>query len=147
MFFRGKYEFLSNFYPCHVTMVMGDGKEHTFQCSEAAFQAFKTNDTDTIIRFEECSGRQAKSLGRRIPMAYTREGWEHVKEQRMDDVLHAKFSQNPELVPLLTSIDGEIAEDNTWRDTEWGRYNGKGRNKLGVLLMSLRDEYRSKEQV
>ncbi len=36
-----------------------------------------------------------------------------------------------------------LIEGNTWRDTFWGIYEGKGENNLGKLLMKIREELRN----
>ena len=40
---------------------------------------------------------------------------------------------------LLETGDEELVEGNTWSDTTWGVCNGVGENKLGRLLMIVRD--------
>ena len=58
-------------------------------------------------------------------------------------VLHLKFRQHPELGNLLIATgDAELIEGNIWRDTYWGVCNGVGKNRLGELLMQLRNELR-----
>jgi predicted NAD-dependent protein-ADP-ribosyltransferase YbiA (DUF1768 family) len=59
----------------------------------------------------------------------------------MYDVVSAKFANNRVLRDsLLATGTQEIVEGNTWGDTFWGQVNGKGQNKLGKLLMKIRDE-------
>lgn len=36
--------------------------------------------------------------------------------------------------------EGEIVEENSWRDTYWGVCKGVGENHLGKILMKIRDE-------
>jgi ribA/ribD-fused uncharacterized protein len=70
--------------------------------------------------------------------------WANIKFDRMRRVLHAKFSQHPDLAKLLIETKsarlveaGRVA--NAVNKT-WGEVNGKGRNMLGKLLMEVRDE-------
>ena len=88
--------------------------------------------------FTGFDGKIAKTWGRRVPL---REDWNEVRIPIMEEIVRAKFLQNPELVPQLTSIKGYIQEDNSWHDTFWGVCNGIGENKLGIILMKIRDEF------
>lgn len=44
---------------------------------------------------------------------------------------------------LAETGDVDLVEGNTWGDTFWGVYNGRGENWLGVLLMLTREELRA----
>ena len=66
---------------------------------------------------------------------------EEVKDQIMYEIVLNKFSQNEELrEKLIATGDEYLAEGNTWHDTYWGVCNGKGKNKLGKILMQVREE-------
>lgn len=132
--FRGKYDFLSNFYLCTVKY---DGL--TFTNAEAAFQSAKVTDMDSRKQFCNLPPAQAKRLGRTVQL---RKDWENVKDQVMYDVLRAKFSNKKLCLLLLCTGDKELVEGNWWDDTYWGVFSGKGENKLGNLLMQLREELR-----
>jgi predicted NAD-dependent protein-ADP-ribosyltransferase YbiA (DUF1768 family) len=61
----------------------------------------------------------------------------------MLSALRIKF-KNPELrAMLLTTGDEELIEGNWWRDTYWGVCEGIGQNKLGKLLMQVREEIKN----
>ena len=47
---------------------------------------------------------------------------------------------------LLDTGDRELIEGNTWGDRFWGVCRGEGENKLGRILMRVRDELRAAEQ-
>ena len=132
--FRDEYFFLSNFYP-HELYFHG----MTFHNSEAAFQAMKTQDIAEQLQFTLLTPQEAKRLGRRINL---RPDWEQVKDGIMKAVLRAKFSDLELRNRLLATGDVELVEGNTHGDTYWGVCNGVGRNRLGRLLMELREEYR-----
>ena len=70
-----------------------------------------------------------------------RADWELMKEHFMRIALRAKFAQHPELrEALLDSGDATLIE-HTENDSYWGDGGtGKGKNRLGVLLMELRAE-------
>lgn len=133
--FRGKYRFLSNFYPAQVTL---DGL--TYKSSEAAYQALKCAAVQERERFTALEPLEAKNLGAWV---YPREDWDEVRVSEMARVLHDKFTQNPQLGRWLVSAAGcVLAEGNTWNDRFWGvnLYTGEGENNLGKLLMALREE-------
>jgi ribA/ribD-fused uncharacterized protein len=68
-----------------------------------------------------------------------REDWELVKEEIMLKALLAKFNQNPVLLDLLKSTGTAILKEKSPWDSYWGtgRY-GKGKNRMGILLMMTR---------
>lgn len=132
--FRGEFYFLSNFYEAPVTF---DGL--TYRNNEAAFQAQKTVPTERK-QFCGMSPSEAKYLGRSVSL---RTDWEAVKEDLMYQICLAKFTQNKGLgAKLLATGDATLIEGNNWRDREWGVVNGQGKNKLGLILMRVRDELR-----
>ena len=105
--FRGKYFFLSNFYPAPV-----EYQGYRFENNEAAFQAAK--GPERMRDFCGLNPQSAKRLGRRIEL---RSDWEEVKFDVMYQVCRAKFLQNPELAKMLIETgDAELVEGNTWGD-------------------------------
>ena len=132
--FDGEYAFLSNFYPSFIT----DEDYITYPTVEHYFQAMKTLDTG--VRFYiaiQATPGQAKRLGRRLDL---RPDWEFIKDSIMEEALRMKFS-NPKLrKALLNTGDEYLEEGNTWGDQYWGVCNGVGKNKLGKLLMKIRQE-------
>jgi len=129
MEFRGKYWFLSNFYPCKVSF---GGME--FACVEAGFQAMKCANKEDRKLFVGINGAEAKKLGRKVKM---RADWEKVKDDVMFALVSQKF-ENPTLKAKLKAIEGDIVENNDWNDTYWGVCRGRGLNKLGKILMEVR---------
>lgn len=137
--FDKEYAFLSNFYPSPIT----DGNL-IFPTVEHMFQAAKTLN---IKEYEEIAAADtpghAKRLGRKVTL---REDWEKVKDDMMYQALWLKFSI-PELrEKLLATGDEELVEGTTWHDNEWGNCtcekcaNIVGKNKLGKMLMKIREE-------
>lgn len=130
--FDGNYSFLSNFYECEVWF---DGL--CYKNSEAAFQSAKTKDKKLRKVFTELNPSNAKYLGRHIEL---RDDWEQVKDDTMYEIVLKKFQYNIELKELLLETDNlELIEGNTWNDTYWGVCNGVGQNKLGKILMQVRE--------
>lgn len=131
--FDGNYYFLSNFYPVEV-----EYEGITYKNSEAAFQAMKVIDVKERYAFKDLSPSKAKWLGRRVKL---RPDWEDIKDQIMYEIVKSKFSNNMRLKKMLSDTGNSYLEEgNTWRDTYWGTVNRKGQNKLGQILMKVREE-------
>lgn len=132
--FRGDYAFLSNFYvPAQVTL---DG--HMYVSVEHAYQAAKTVDEHERRRIREAlTPGVAKRMGKKVIM---RPDWEEIKETVMLDLCRQKFANNPLRTLLLKTKGQDLVEGNEWGDVFWGVCNGVGENKLGKILMQIRDE-------
>ncbi|MEV0297079.1 NADAR family protein [Nocardia sp. NPDC050710] len=138
--FDGPFHFLSNFHP-HPFRFRG------FDCpsSEHAFAAVKTTDPDWIARILAApKPGQAKRLGREAPL---RPNWNRDRVLYMREILHAKFTSDPDLTRrLLDTGDQLLIEGNTWGDRYWGRVlrpglaTPIGANWLGRSLMRVRRE-------
>jgi len=69
-----------------------------------------------------------------------RTDWEEAKEYVMTEGLVAKFIQYPQLKNLLLSTSGCILVNYDKENDYWGSgFNGYGKNRLGILLMKIRD--------
>ena len=132
MFFSDEFYFLSNMYPCEIHCEINN-THFIFKSVESAFQAHKC--PERAKEFVPLDGYKAKQLGKRVKL---RNDWDEIKINVMEDLLRIKFS-NPRLMQKLSWIEGDIIEENTWYDTYWGCWRGQGQNKLGNLLMKIRD--------
>lgn len=133
--FRGKYDFLSNFYEVPVTV-----DDITYRNAEAAFQAQKCVNEDDKLKFVDLDGKAAKHLGRTVEL---RQDWNDVKYGIMKNIVFNKFAQNADIALELFATDkAELIEGNVWNDTTWGvsLKTGKGKNWLGKILMEVREE-------
>jgi ribA/ribD-fused uncharacterized protein len=135
--FTGRYSFLSNFYiyPLKWRDIILPSAEH-------AYQSEKT--TDLIERetiYHAATPAQAKRLGGKKHLKHLVPDWDNIKDGIMLQVLRTKF-QDPDLKRYLlnTEAEGTLVEWNWWNDTYWGVCNGVGKNKLGKLLMQVREE-------
>ena len=138
MRFRNEYDFLSNFYPARIET---DGV--VYYSAEAAYQAQKCRTPEERLQFVRVSADEAKRLGSRVQM---REDWEAVRLPVMEQIVSAKFRQNPYLAEwLLQTGTLLLQEGNTWGDTFWGVdvKNGIGENHLGKILMHLRETFQN----
>ena len=132
--FRGESSFLSNM--SESSFKFGD---QTYPTVEHFFQAMKTtNTTERAKILAAKTAGEAKKIGRTVTL---RSNWNKIREEVMEAGLRAKFQQNPELKQKLVDTGfADLIEGNTWGDTFWGQVDGKGENKLGKLLMKIRDE-------
>lgn len=126
--FSGEYRFLSNFY---ADPHGGPTVEHYFQ----AAKTLNPDEIEAILRAR--TPGQAKSMGRKATL---RPDWDDIKDGVMLELLRDKFYIKHMRSKLLATGDAELIEGNTWGDTYWGVCNGRGQNKLGKLLMQVRDE-------
>lgn len=131
--FIDAYAFLSNFYHSPVKY-----RNLIYLNAEAAFQAQKESCEKDKEQYTRMNPAQAKLVGRNCNL---REDWEEIKEQTMYEIVKAKFTQNKALARLLLATgDAYLEEGNLWHDTTWGVCNGVGENKLGKILMRVREE-------
>lgn len=133
--FTGAFAPLSNFYNRDIR-VYYDGL--FYKNSEAAYQSAKTLDKKKREKFTQISPKEAKKQGRYLKL---REDWDEVKDEIMYQIVKDKFERNsyPREI-LLGTYPLELEEGNTWGDEYWGVCDGKGENKLGKILMIVREE-------
>lgn len=138
--FNGEYLFLSNFYEGKIFEYKG----YKFQNSEAPFHAEKC--ISRIQEFEMTRPSQSKKLGRNVLL---RDDWEEVKDEVMYNICYAKFTQDEDLkAKLLATGTRELVEGNYHGDRCWGMTFSKntnswvGENRLGIVLMKLRENLR-----
>lgn len=133
--FKNEYEFMSNFVPARVVL---DGV--IYPTVEHAYQAAKSLDPvqRDIIKKAKTAG-QSKRLGALLVL---RPDWEEIKESIMRDLLFQKFSQPRFMDRLLATDDAYLEETNWWKDRYWGVCEGRGKNRLGFILMEIREDLR-----
>jgi ribA/ribD-fused uncharacterized protein len=135
---RAEHGYLSNFSPHPFTL-----KGKLWPTVEHYFQAQKFAGTEHEERIREAKGAlQARKLGRSRAHPL-RPGWDDVREDVMYEALHAKFIQHSDLRSNLVGTGEATLVEDSPIDSYWGRgRNGKGKNRLGVLLMRLRSALR-----
>ncbi len=141
------YGAFSNLYRCTVVY-----EEQEFPTSEHAYQAGKARKES--VRNWILSAPSPALVAMAAHGLYTWDiapDWSKVKFDRMRGVLHAKFSQHPELRELLLSTGNarlvECASVDSPVNRLWGEVNGKGKNMLGNLLMEVRERFRKEIEV
>lgn len=130
--FSGEFSFLSNFYPCRIHM---DGL--AYPSVEHAYQAAKTDDPieREAIRLALTAGR-AKRLGSRVTL---RKDWLVSRVNVMRMLLIQKFREPGLRDALDATRPCRLIEKNSWGDVFWGVCEGEGENRLGSILMEIRD--------
>lgn len=134
--FGGEYSFLSNFHKCKVEF-----EGMTYHSVEHAFQAAKNPDPE-YRRSVAAVGSPvtAKRMGKKTVLRLDRE---EVKEGIMYELLISKFSDPGLRDKLIATGDAELIEGNNHWDRYWGVCRGEGQNKLGKLLMKVREEVKT----
>jgi N-glycosidase YbiA len=130
------YGEFSNFAPFPIVV---RGKR--WPTSEHFFQAQKfagTSHEEEIRRARK--PRLAAEMGRDRKRPLRRD-WESVKDGVMLEALRAKFAQHEDLRGLLLSTGDARLVEHTDNDDYWGDGgDGSGNNRLGQLLMRVREE-------
>lgn len=129
-----------NYFPAKMTL---DGKE--WPTVEHYFQAAKFPSDPAYqekIRLTKLPAG-AKKLGKTENVAMIPD-WPRVREEVMLKAVRAKFQQNSTLAELLLGTGSKLIRNMAKQDNFWGvGRSGKGQNKLGKTLMTVRDELRS----
>jgi N-glycosidase YbiA len=113
--------------------------EHSFQA-----QTFPDTEHEENIRLLESPMIAARAgRDRKKPLP---KDWETVKDEVMTEAGRAKFTQHPRLRDLLISTGDAHLIEHTRNDRYWGDGgDGTGLNKLGQILIAIRDELRKEK--
>lgn len=143
--YKENYEF-SNFFPAEVIYngISYRTSEHAFQaqkfqypCATAKLQAQVDIIHDLILNAD--TPYEAFQIAKTNAIL-TRKDWNKVKEDVMYSILSDKFTRHDNLREKLSAtLDARLVEDAD-QDYFWGRGDGTGLNKLGRILMQIRDE-------
>lgn len=129
----------SNFAPYGIEM---DGV--WWRTVEHYFQAQKFEDLGYRKRIAQAGRpKEAKALGmtRELPL---RSDWDSVKDEIMQAGVLRKFETHQALADLLRSTADRPIVENAPMDAYWGcGPDGQGQNKLGKILMAVRDRLRT----
>ena len=139
---RDPYGAFSNFAPYPITL-----KGRVWPTSEHYFQAQKFLGTPheeeiRLTKSPTIAARMGRSRARPL-----RSDWDAVKDEIMLEAVRAKFTQHPALRELLLGTGTARIVEHTSRDRYWGDGgDGSGENRLGQILMRVRDELRGTPQ-
>ena len=136
------YGEFSNFSPYPIKV---DGKR--WPTSEHFFQAQKFAGSEYGEKIRQANSPMiAARLGRSRKEPLRRD-WEAVKDNVMRQALRAKFTQHPELKALLLNTGDAVLVEHTANDRYWADSgDGTGKNRLGQLLMELREQLRNEKE-
>jgi ribA/ribD-fused uncharacterized protein len=137
-FYKVKEQFgcFSNFaaYPIELDGKVWPTSEHYFQAQKFAGTEFE----EEIRRVK--SPMMAARMGRDRSKPL-RADWERVKDEVMRRAVLAKFTQHAGLRDALLATGDALLVEHTRNDSYWGDGgDGRGRNMLGQILVSVREE-------
>lgn len=138
---QDEYGEFSNFAPYPIKL-----KGKIWATSEHYFQAMKFTDAAYQAKIRKNSSpMNAARLGRSRKVKLRRD-WESVKENIMLEAVMAKFTQHDDLRALLLSTNDAKLIEHTENDHYWGDGgDGAGKNRLGHILMRVREILRDKQ--
>lgn len=112
--------------------------------SEHYFQAQKFVGTPYLEKVRQTkTPKDAANMGRNRSLPL-RPNWEQVKDDVMRKGVLQKFRTHPEIREILLATGDEVLVENSPIDYYWGcGKDGSGKNKLGQILMEVREVLRS----
>ena len=130
------FGFFSNFAPYPIFL-----ENEFWKTAEHFFQASKFTDLNLRLKIKEIESPMKAAKEGRNPKNIIRTDWESIKESVMLNALISKFLQHPKLrKEIILTGNAKLIEhtknDNYWADGG----DGTGQNKLGELLMKVREE-------
>jgi len=153
--FEGRWNFLSNFYPCEIEYqgIKYPSVEHFYVAQKCKNDQMINGIYYTPADFKEMIARTSspghvKKIGQKMKI---RSDWDEKKLDFMNWGIREKFKKE-ELKDLLLSTDNLLLiEGNFWHDNFWGscycdKCGNRGKNHLGKILMKVRDELRGIEK-
>lgn len=153
--FKGRFYFLSNFYPCRIEHqgINYPSVEHYYVALKANTLQFLDGKYYTAPDFRELIAKvplpqDVKKIGQRVKL---RGDWNEKKYNFMLGGIRQKFSDEKLAELLLDTGDLEIIESNWWHDNYWGRCSchkckDMGQNNLGKIIMQVRLELKQKQR-
>ena len=140
LFYRvnGPYGEFSNFspHPFELKGKVWPTSEHYFQAQK--FAGTEHEETVRLANSPMVAARMGRSRERPLRL-----DWETVKDDIMREALRAKFTQHPQLRSLLLSTGNVELIEHTKNDNYWADGgDGRGKNRLGQLLVELRAQLR-----
>lgn len=125
--------------------------EHYFQAMKA--KEFKDDEVYAKI-LKSKTPKAAKAAGKKVKN-FVQEVWDAKRDEIMEKAVRAKFVQHPELRKELMATDDKLIGEADPRNTYWGIGTSmdlekakspskwRGQNKLGKILMKLRNTFNS----
>jgi N-glycosidase YbiA len=115
--------------------------------SEHYFQAQKFAGTPHVEQVRQArTPKQAAEMGRDRARPL-RVDWETVKDDVMRRAVLRKFEAHDDIRTILLSTGDDLIVEKAPKDYYWGcGADGSGKNRLGQILMEVRQILRSREQ-
>jgi ribA/ribD-fused uncharacterized protein len=142
--FRGRWFFLSNFSECKIEFqgIAYPTVEHYYVAMKSNSDQMINGKYYTSADFREMIAKIkepaiVKKIGQQIKV---RKDWSEKKLEFMNFAIREKFKDENLAEKLKSTGNSLLVENNLWKDTFWGVFNGKGENHLGKILMKVRDE-------
>jgi ribA/ribD-fused uncharacterized protein len=138
-----EYGEFSNFapYPLEIGGKRWPTSEHYFQSQK--FAGTPHEEEIRLATSPTLAARMGRDRSRPL-----RPDWESVKEDVMRVALRAKFTQHAALRERLLATGDALLVEHTKNDAYWGDGgDGTGLNRLGKLLMTLRQELKEEAPV
>ena len=150
-----KTGYLSNFYETEF-VVVSDGKEKKYTCSEQYFMYRKCETFDPHnnillnLILNETNPSKIKMYGRKVNN-YNEQIWKELRYDIMLEALRFKFTQNEDIKQKLIETKNRILYEASSSDNIWGigfcytdaicqDKRNFGQNLLGNALMQIREE-------
>lgn len=135
--FFHEYRWLSNFHLCEI-----EYEGLIYPSSENAYQAAKCKNLDQRVEFTTVSPSKSKAMGKQLLLdGLIVDNWDDDKKFIMYRINRIKYQTHEYLRALLIETGEKyLEESNYWKDSEWGVYEGNGKNMLGKILMNVRAE-------
>lgn len=127
-----------------------------YYTAENFYQAMKTDRNNIKLRthIASLSPGKARKFWRQDnnKKKHQRKDWLEMNLQVMDHILHIKFAKGTSWHTTLMETNTPITEWNNWHDKFFGvcvcdRCGTKGENRLGKMLMKIREEFKNEESV
>lgn len=141
--FKDKYAFLDNCYPINITY-----KGLNYTCVQSAFEASKETSKIARIPYTTMDGYTAMSY----PTNRIYSDWEDRQDNIMYELLTIKFNNEELKQKLINTNDSYIEYINSWHENYWGicdceNCSDKNYNKLGIMLMKIREILQNDKKV
>ncbi len=138
-----EYGCFSNFYKSTFEL---DGKIWT--TVEHYYQAMKFDGYPEVqeeIRVVNWAGRTKRLANGKYRDLWEWNKWKRIRDNIMFKALLAKYFQNSDLAEMLLATGNEELIEHTKKDKYWADGgDGSGKNRLGQLLMNVREELKEK---
>lgn len=112
--------------------------------SEHYFQAQKFVNTPYLEKVRQTqTPKDAANMGRNRSLPL-RSDWEQVKDEVMRKAVLQKFRSHTDIREILLATEDKVLVENSPIDYYWGcGKDGSGKNKLGQILMEVREVLRN----